>query len=422
MEWSRRYHRLVVDPFQPDPDKLAAVREALPALSAGIYLNTGSVGPLPAETAAAMAEIADHEVRLGRAHPADFASFLERLDEARAAVAAIVGADLREIAITHSTTAALNTALGSLTLRPGDRIVTTRDEHAAALGPIWAAAERTGAQVIAVELREPIADEEVLARFDAAIRPGTPLVVVSHVLWTTGRRLPVEAIARIAHERGAIVVIDGAQAVGAIPVAVHDSGADFYAIAGQKWLLGPEGAAALWVAPAMVERARPNLVSWFSYEAIGPDGGRLWPDARRLDGSQFYRPLITGFARSCGWLSMYVGLPWILDRGRAMARSAAGRLARIERVEVLTPADCMATLVTFRIPGWPADAIAAELGSRVFAIVRTVPDLDAVRISVGFFTTDDEIERVAAVLELLASHTPDTLPPRSRLTILGQDQ
>jgi L-cysteine/cystine lyase len=119
-------------------------------------------------------------------------------------------------------------------------------------------------------------------------------------------------------------------------------------------------------------------------------------------------------------MSMYIGLPWIYERGQAMARIAADRLAAIDGVELITPRDRMATLVTFRIPGWTADQILAELNGRVFAIARTIPSLDAVRISVGFFTSEEEIERVAATVELLDAHTPATLPPRPRLVVLGQ--
>ncbi len=79
----------------------------------------------------------------------------------------------------------------------------------------------------------------------------------------------------------------------------------------------------------------------------------------------------------------------------------------------------MADLVTFRIAGWPAQAALDELGARVFAVARTIPALDAVRISVGFFSSAEEIERLAGAVELLAAHTPETLPPR-RLTILGE--
>jgi L-cysteine/cystine lyase len=117
---------------------------------------------------------------------------------------------------------------------------------------------------------------------------------------------------------------------------------------------------------------------------------------------------------------MYIGWPWIHERGQRMARAAADRLAAIDGVELLTPRERMATLVTFRIAGWTPDEALAELNGRIFAIARTIPELDAVRISVGFFTTNDEIERVAAVVELLAAHTPASLPQRPRLTIIGQ--
>jgi L-cysteine/cystine lyase len=413
----------VVAPFLPDAEKLAAIREALPALGAGIYLNTGSVGPLPAETAAAMAEIVEYELRIGRAAMDYWDAFLERLAEARGAVAAVVGADVDQIAITHSTSGAMNAAVWSVDLRPGDRIVTTAAEHTGGLGPVMAAAARTGAEVaiVTIEPGEGDADHAILAAFDAAIRPGTRLVVVSHVLYTSGTRLPVAAIARLAHERGAIVAVDGAQSVGAIPVSVADLGVDFLAIPGQKWLLGPEGTGALWASPAVVERSLVSNASWFTYERLDATEAVPWRNARRFEDSGPYRPGVTGLARSCGWLSMYVGLPWIHARGRAMAEAAVDRLTAIDGVEMITPRDRMATLVTFRIRGWDAQSALDELAGRTFAIARTIPPLDALRLSVGFFTTEDEIERVAAAVELIAAHTPETLPKRPRLTIIGQE-
>ena len=113
----------------PDPEKLTAVREALPALSAGIYLNTGSVGPMPAETAAAMADIANYERDLGRAHPDYFLESLARMDEARAGVAAVLGADVGAVGLTHSTTDAMNAATLLPDWREGGRAVTTAHEH-----------------------------------------------------------------------------------------------------------------------------------------------------------------------------------------------------------------------------------------------------------------------------------------------------
>ncbi|HET9346419.1 MAG TPA: aminotransferase class V-fold PLP-dependent enzyme, partial [Candidatus Limnocylindrales bacterium] len=250
----------------------------------------------------------------------------------------------------------------------------------------------------------------------------TKLVSISHVLWTTGARLPVERIAALAKERGATVAVDGAQAVGAIPVTVEELGVDYYAVAAQKWLLGPEGVGALWASPDALERHQPSLAGWFSFDGLGVDGsGPFHRSARRFEATNYHKPSVTGFARSCGWLSMYVGLPWVQERGQALAAAAHDRLAAIPGVSVVTPRQRMATLVTFRIAGWSAEDAARELGSRVFAITRTIPPLDAVRISVAFFNTADEIERFAGAVELLAAHTLETLPPKPRLTIVGQD-
>jgi L-cysteine/cystine lyase len=411
----------VVAPFLPDPEKLVAVRAALPALAAGIYLNTGSVGPLPAETAAAMAEMATWERDLGRAHPDAFEELLGRMGEARAGVAAVLGTDVSAVALTHSTTDAMNAATLALDWRHGGRVVTTRHEHGGGLGPLYALRDRGIAELEIVDAGDDGDDARTVAAFNAAITPDTRLVSVSHVTWTTGAVLPVAAIAELAHARGALLIVDGAQAAGAIPFRFDEIGADFYAVPAQKWLLGPGGMGALVVNPSLIERTVPALGGSFSFERVDGAGDAVWwGDARRFESSGYHRPSVVGMARSIGWLSMFVGLDYVLGRGPALAQATARRLAAIVGVTVLTPADRMATLVAFRIAGWSAQAALDELGARVFAIARTIPSLDALRVSIGFFTSADELERLADAVGLLAAHTPETLPPRRRLAILGE--
>jgi L-cysteine/cystine lyase len=118
---------------------------------------------------------------------------------------------------------------------------------------------------------------------------------------------------------------------------------------------------------------------------------------------------------------MYVGLPWAHARAARLAAASYERLAAIPGVRMVTPKDHGGTLVTFRIDGWTAAAAAAELGSRVFAIIRDLPPIDAIRISVGFWNTEEELERFARGVELLAAHDPETIPPRRTLTVLGSD-
>lgn len=411
----------VVSPFLPDDETLARVREALPATSAGIYLNAGSLGPLPAETHRAMSDLADWELRVGRASDDYYLELLQRLDETRAAVASVIVAGPESIAITHSTTDAMNIASWAFDWRPGDRMVTSRLEHAGGLGPLLMLRDRFGVDLVMADLGDGGDDVLTLRALDEAIVPGTKLVSISHVAWTTGAVLPVERIVELAHERGAAVVIDGAQAVGAIPVDVGRIGAEFYAIPAQKWLLGPEGMGALHVAPRFLEQAKRTFSGFFSYESHDLAGNAtVHPNARRFEASGYHRPSVVGMARSIGWLSMFVGWDWIHHRGPHLARQAAERLAAISGVEVLTPRQRMATLVTFRISSWTSDAAHAEISRRTFAIFRTIPAIDALRISVGSWNSGAELERFSQAVELLAAHTPDTLPKREPLTILGE--
>jgi len=411
--------RAVVTPFLPDDEKIPAIREALPSTAAGIYFNTGSAGPLPRDTARAMAEAEARELRTGRADVDHFADSLERMAEARAAVAAVLATDASHIALTHATTDGMNIATAAVDWRPGDRAVTTNLEHAGGLGPLWAIRERRGVELAIADVGMGGDPAAILEAFDRAIVPGTKLVSLSHVTWATGARLPVREISERAHSRGALVAVDGAQSVGAIPVSVDDLGVDFYAVPGQKWLLGPEGIGAVFCAGSVLDRPRTTFAGYWGFESIDlMANGKLWPDARRFEGSGYHQPSVLGLARSAAWLSMFVGLRWIHERIARMAGAAAAMLAEVPGVEVLTPRQNMAGLVTFRIAGWKSSEALKELSQRTLCIARTIPPLDAIRISVGFFNTDGELRRFRDGVALVAGNTPETIPHRPQIEVL----
>jgi L-cysteine/cystine lyase len=443
------YHTSVVTPFLPDDEKIPAIREALPSTAAGIYLNTGTAGPMPRETSRAMADAEAWELRTGRADKNFYEDSLQRKAEARAAIAAVLGTDPSRIALTHAATDGMNVATWAVDWRRGDRAVTTNLEHPGGLGPLWAVRERLGVKLVvadigmgamgsggaepaaapaadaAVAAEAPAADaapadtSAILAAFERAVVPGTKLVSVSHITWATGARLPIREIAELAHSRGALVAVDGAQAVGAIPVSVEELGVDFYAAPGQKWLLGPEGIGAVYCAPSVLDRTLMAFAGYSSFESMDLAAkGKLWPDARRFEVAGFHQPSVLGFARSTAWLSMFVGLPWIYERIARMAVDAAAMLAEIPGVEVLTPRENMAGLVTFRIAGWGSTAALRELSQRTLCIARTIPPLDAIRISVGFFNTDGELRRFRDGVALVAENTPKTIPHRPQIEVL----
>jgi L-cysteine/cystine lyase len=405
----------------PESAKIAAIREALPATGAGIYLNAGTSGPLPSEVQRAMDEQAARELATGRAHPDQWPEAQERMAEARAAVAAILAADPDDIALTHSTTDGVNAAVSALPWRTGDRVLTTPHEHPGGMGPLIALRDRLGVELELVDIGNGGDEDAVAAAFARALERPARAIMVSHVLWTTGAVLPVARLAALAHAAGAVTIIDGAQSAGAIPVRIDELDVDAYALPAQKWLLGPEGMGALWARRSFAEAVIPSAAGSLSFERFEVGSPALRPGARRFEATTFHRPSVIGFARSCGWLSMYVGLPWAQERAARLTRSTAERLGSIDGVHLITPSGPTATLVAFRIDGWPASAALDELGARTFSILRDLPGLDALRASVGWWLTEDELERFAAGVELLATHAPGSLPPRRTLTVLGSD-
>jgi L-cysteine/cystine lyase len=405
----------------PEPEKIAAIRELLPATGAGIYLNAGTAGPIPSESQAAMDEQAARDLGVGRASPDQVDEIFQRWAELRASIAAVIVADPDDVAITHSTTDGLNLAIGALPWREGDRVVTTNHEHPGGLGPLVALQRRLGVQVEQVEVGDGGDSERIVEGFRTALERPARAVVASHVLWTTGARLPIERIGDLARRAGVTSIVDGAQAAGAIPIDIERLNVDAYAMPGQKWLLGPEGMGALWARRAWADGVVPASAGFISFSATGPGEPVFHAGARRFELGFFHRPSVVGLARSCGWLTMYVGLPWAHERAARLAAATADRLTRIDGVTIATPTASMGTLLTFRIAGWPAADAVRELASRTFAIIRDLPPIDAIRISVGFWNTDEELERFARGVELLAAHTPESIPPRRTLAVLGSD-
>jgi L-cysteine/cystine lyase len=249
------------------------------------------------------------------------------------------------------------------------------------------------------------------------------MIAVSHVLWTTGAVMPIQAIAEVAERHGAWLVVDAAQSVGAMALDADRSGADVIGFSGQKWLAGPTGTGGIWASPRVRAEAIQSWAGYSSFAAMAlPRSGGLWPTGRRFELSDVHRPSIVGLARAVGWLQMYVGLPWAFERAGRLARQTAERLAAIEGVTMLTPLDRMASLITFRVGGWRCEQLRAALARQAFAITRTIDALDALRLSIGYFNTEAELDRVVATVAEIARHTPTSLPRRPELVILAADQ
>jgi L-cysteine/cystine lyase len=362
---------------------LDAVRAELPVLERLAYLNAGTFGPLPRRVVDVMIALQREELEHGRAGRPYFDEVLGLRTRVRDAVAALLGAPAGSIALTRSTGDGCNIAVASLHLRLEDEIVTTDDEHFGLLGPLHA----SGARVRVARIRDrPL--EQALETIEAEITPRTRLIALSHVTWTTGRVLPVRELVG----RGIPVLVDGAQGAGAIPVDVGELGCDFYTVSGQKWLLGPDGTGALYVRPELVDELWIPFPSYFSQQGYEETGAFVpAAGAARFEPGTLAAPALAGFEAALR-LATEIG-----GERFAAARTMAERCRELlsERVDVLTEPG-QATLVSFRPEGDP-DGIVRALGERG-VVVRGFPGLDWIRASVGYWTSEHDLERLAAGL------------------------
>jgi L-cysteine/cystine lyase len=345
-------------------------RAQFPVLERFAYLNTGSAGPLPRAAVEAARATLERNLAEGRSGLPYIEEFLELRQRVRAGIAGVLGAPEELVALTDSTTRGCQIVVTGLGLGPEDEIVTTDEEHFGLTGQLHG----SGARVIVA----PAEEDAVLA----AVTPRTRLIAVSHVLWTTGRRLD---LARLRKPDGPPVLVDGAQSAGAIPVDL--AGADFYTVSAQKWLCGPEPTGALYVRdPERLRVALPGFLAAQSHEADGSFVPR--EGAQRFDSGWIGAAALAGLEAA-----LQVHPEWKYEAAARAAARCRELLAPL--AEVVTPAG-HSTLVSFRPPGDPAEVVAALAERDV--IVRELPGRNLVRVSCGWWTSDDDLSRLAAGL------------------------
>jgi L-cysteine/cystine lyase len=347
---------------------LDEARAQFPVFERYAYLNAGSSGPLPRVAVEAAQARLQHDLTEGRSGQAYLGDVFELRERIRSGIAAVLGTSAELVALTESTTRGCQVVLAGLGLGSDDEIVTTDQEHFGLLGPLHA----SGARVVVVD-----ADEEALL---AAVTPRTRLIAVSHVLWTTGRRLD---LARLRRPGGPPLLVDGAQSAGAIPVDLN--GADFYTVSAQKWLCGPDPSGALFVRDP--ERLRVALANMFSPQSYEADGSFVPKEgAARFDSGWIGAPSLAGLEAALG-----VHPEWRYEGAAAAAARCRQLLDPL--VDVVTPPD-QSTLVSFRPPGDPAELVAALDNRGV--IVRELPGRNLVRASCGWWTSEEDLERLVS--------------------------
>ncbi len=380
-----------------------AVRRDIPSLSRAIYLNTGGIGPL----ACSEYELLSREFteRYLNGPPLNMRRQSLQMEKTRArkTMANFFGVTAEEICFTRGISDGVNIVMGGLPWQAGDEIILTNEEHSAVLLPALMLKRRFGVVVRFLELENDT--EVILERLQALLSPRTKLVAISHVTTDNGIRLPAKEIGALAHSIGVPVYLDGAQAAGQFSLDLKEIGCDFYGILSYKWLLGPYTAGLLYIAEDKLDTLEVALTGARAAKSVDRDACtfELWDTAQRFEYGGHSWPLYFGMVEAVRYLKS-LGLDEIEARAQSQANYLREKLKAIGGVRIVSPEspDLSTGLLAFSIEGVSGPDIAQALHHKWNIIMRpTGLRFDGVRISVAFFTTQEEldvvIEAVAAI-------------------------
>jgi cysteine desulfurase / selenocysteine lyase len=325
---------------------------------------------------------------------------------ARATVADHLGAaDRREVAFVRNATEAINLvarAWGDANVGAGDRIVLTEMEHHSNIVPWQQLAERVGAEIDWA----PITDDGLLDMdaFAALLERGPKLIAVTHVSNVLGTETPLAEISRLAHEAGALVLADGAQAAPKMAVDVAELGVDFYALTGHK-LYAPTGIGALWARLDLLRAMPPFLGGGSMIRKVTREGTTYADPPARFEAGTPAIAQAIGMASALRWLDG-LGMDTVLEHERQIADYALERLPEVPGLRVFGPSRGAERIgpVSFELEGVHAHdvseildrhGVAVRAGHHCAQILMDRLGVSATaRASFGVYTTPEEIDRL----------------------------
>jgi len=336
----------------------------------------------------------------------------KRYEEAHYKVAELINADKKEIIFTKNATEALNLVAYSYAfynIKEGDEIVTTIMEHHSNFLPWKKIAELKGAKLKFIKLNKKTYELE----FDEKIiTEKTKIVALCFVSNFLGIINPVKEIIKIAKEKGAVVVLDGAQAVPHLPVDVKEIGCDFLAVSGHK-MLGPSGTGFLWGRKELLEKMEPFIVGGGAIENVKIDEVKWASIPWKFEAGT---PIIAG-GIALGEAAEYlknIGMENVFEHEKELTNYCIERMKEIEEVEIYGSSLKRVGVIPFNVKGADPHDIAGMLDSEGICVRSgrhcTHPLLDflgiesSVRISFYIYNTVEEIDRFMEALKRIISY------------------
>ncbi len=322
------------------------------------FLNHGSFGSCPRPVLEFQQDLRNQLER----EPVEFlVRQLEGLwDEARAKLAAFVGAATDDLVFVQNATAGVNTVLRSLDFGPGDELLVTSQEYNACRNALDVAAERWGAKVVVAEIPFPVPNQQsIIEAVLAMVTPRTRLALLDHVVSQTALVFPLEKIVPALRERGVQTLIDGAHAPGMIPLNLKALGATYYTGNCHKWICAPKTAGFLVVAKEKQQRVRPLVIS---HGANSPRKDRsryliefswmgTWDPTPCLSVPKALEFL--GGLHPNGW-------PGLMQRNHEMALAGRNLLSKALRIPLPCPDDLIGSMAALPLPPAPVDSLSTS--------------------------------------------------------------
>jgi len=371
------------------PRGLAAAPDDFAIAPGLVYLQTGSLGPTPRpvmeRTIAAWKELELDPVSYG------YGEHERAMDAVRAQAATFLNCRTEELVLTRSTTDGMNWVAQGLTLGAGDRVLTSDQEHPGGRVCWDYVARRYGVALDIVPTPPGENDAHaIIDGFAKRITPRTRVLSFSHLLSSTGLRMPVTELSALARSRGCIAVVDGAQAVGGIAVDVKSLGCHVYATSGHKWLLGPKGTGLLYLSEELGKTVDP----------IALQGGRA---AYSESSGVTSIPSVLGIGAAIAYVSA-IGLPRIESYNLGLRNRLFTALREVPKLRVVSaaPGALASPLLTYELPAdIKSDEFQRRMRDRYKVQLKVVPKnwLNGNRVSTHLFNTEQDVDALVAALK-----------------------
>ncbi len=358
------------------------------------FLNHGSFGACPVE-------VMDGQERLRRQMEREPVRFLqtehdERMDAARKAAAAFVGVPAADLGFVANATTGVNAVLRSLTLSPGDELVTTNHAYRACRNALEHVAQRAGAVTVVADVPFPIAaPSQVVAAVMDVITPRTRLALLDHVTSPTGLVFPIGDLVAALTEAGVDVLVDGAHAPGMLDLDVGSIGAAYYTGNFHKWVCAPKSAGFLYVRPDLQDSVVPTVISHGA--TVSRAGRSRFEDLFNWTGTLDPTPYLC-VPTAIETMARLVpgGWPEIWSRNRALALEGRAVLCEAMAIAPPAPATMIGSLAAVPLPS-SAGPLATP-GVQVPLVDWPEPPHRLVRISAQLYNSIDQYARLADLL------------------------